>query len=30
VFDDHITFYWFKERIITIDIKGVDLWQNII
>jgi hypothetical protein len=25
VFDDHITFYWFKERIITIDIKGVDL-----
>lgn len=22
VFDDHITFYWFKERTITIDIKG--------
>lgn len=25
VFDDHITFYWFKEKPITIDIKGVDL-----
>ena len=23
VFDDHITFYWFKEKPITIDIKGV-------
>ena len=25
VFDDHITFYWFKEKPITIDIKGVEL-----
>ena len=29
VFDDHITFYWFKEKPSTIDIKGVELWQNI-
>lgn len=29
VFDDHITFYWFKKKPITIDIKGVELWQNI-
>ncbi len=25
VFDDHITFYWFKEKPITIDIKGIEL-----
>lgn len=25
VFDDHITFYWFKEKPITIDIEGVEL-----
>lgn len=25
VFDDHITFYWFKEKPMTIDIMGVDL-----
>lgn len=25
VFDDHITFYWFKKKHITIDIKEVEL-----
>ena len=25
VFDDHITFYWFKEKPITIDIKEIGL-----
>ena len=25
VFDDHITFYWFKKKPITIDIKEIEL-----
>jgi hypothetical protein len=27
VFDDHITFYWFKEKPIVIDIMGEELWH---